>query len=85
MYCLGVMLYRQIADFLIPNDDSRRIPKIALVIVKPFIIRTAIRALCNMTGSCNWDSAILLMSLDNCAGWKAGMQIYYVGIHSSRP
>jgi hypothetical protein len=42
MYCLVVILCVQIDDVLIPNDDSTRIAKILLVIIKPFILRTAI-------------------------------------------
>jgi hypothetical protein len=38
MYCVEVMLYKQIDDFLILNDDPIRIPKIILVI-RSFIIR----------------------------------------------
>ena len=43
--CIGA---KQIDDFLIPNDDSIRISKIILAIIKSFIIRTAIRALSDM-------------------------------------
>ena len=38
------MLYRQIDDFLILNDDPIRIPKIISVIVKLFDSGTAIRS-----------------------------------------
>jgi hypothetical protein len=51
------MLYRQIDDFLILNDDTIRIPKIILVIIKLFhyravfkpslIIKTAMRTQCH--------------------------------------
>jgi hypothetical protein len=41
IYCLIVMLYRQIDDFLIINDDPTRIPKSILVIIKVFYNRTA--------------------------------------------
>jgi hypothetical protein len=40
-----VMLYKQIGDLLIPSDDSIRIPKIKLVIIKPFIVRATTRTL----------------------------------------
>lgn len=50
MHYLVVMLYREIDDFLIPND-SIRIPKFILVIIKPFIIRAAIRALHDIKSS----------------------------------
>lgn len=54
MYCLVVMLYRQIDDFLILNDDPVRIPKIILVIIKFFYNRTAIKSsLINKTASEN--------------------------------
>ena len=36
------MLYRQIDDFLIPNDDSIGIPKI-IQVIKPFIIGMKLR------------------------------------------
>jgi hypothetical protein len=42
MYCLVVMLYRQIDDFLILNDDSVRFPKIILLIIELFYNRSAI-------------------------------------------
>jgi hypothetical protein len=48
MYCLVVMLYRQIDDFLIISDDPIRIPKIMLVIIKLFCNRTYIRSLSNV-------------------------------------
>jgi hypothetical protein len=38
------MLYRQIGDFLILNNDSIRIPKFILVIMKLFYNRTAIKS-----------------------------------------
>jgi hypothetical protein len=38
------MQYRHIDGFLIPNDDSVRIPKIILAIIKSSIIRDATRA-----------------------------------------
>ena len=38
------MLYRQIDDFLILNDDSIRIPKIISVFIKLFYSGTAIRS-----------------------------------------
>ena len=34
-YCLVVMIYRQIYDFLVPNHVSIRIPKIILIVNKP--------------------------------------------------
>jgi hypothetical protein len=37
------MLYKQIDDFLIPNDDSIGIPKIIQIIIKPFIIGLQLR------------------------------------------
>jgi hypothetical protein len=43
MYCLVVMLYKQIDDFLIPNDDPIRIPKTISVFIKLFYSGTAIR------------------------------------------
>ena len=42
MYCLIVMLYRQIDDFLILNHDPIRVPKIISVIIKLFYNGTAI-------------------------------------------
>jgi hypothetical protein len=42
------MPYRKIDNFLIPNDNSIRIPKFVLAIIEFFIIRTAIRALCDI-------------------------------------
>ena len=42
------MLDRQIDYFLIPNDDSIRIPKFILVMIEPFIVRTAIRTFYNV-------------------------------------
>ena len=44
MYCLVVMLYRQINDFLILNEALMRIPKIILVFIKLFCSGTAIRS-----------------------------------------
>jgi hypothetical protein len=45
--CSGHRL-RPEGDFLIVNDDSIRIPKIILVIIKPFIIRLLLKPLnCN--------------------------------------
>jgi hypothetical protein len=40
---MHVMLYRQTDDFLILNDDSVRIPKIKLAIIKLFYSGTAIK------------------------------------------
>jgi hypothetical protein len=48
MYCFVVMLYRQIDDFLILNNDPIRIPRIILVIIKLFYSRTAINVLSGM-------------------------------------
>jgi hypothetical protein len=42
--CLVVMLYRQIDDFLILNDDPIRIPKIISVFIKLFYSGAAIRS-----------------------------------------
>jgi hypothetical protein len=44
MYCLLVKVYRQIDDFLFPNDDPIRIPKIILVIIKIFYSRIATKS-----------------------------------------
>ena len=44
MYCLVVMLCRQIDDFLILNDDPIRIPETISVFIKFFYSRTAIRS-----------------------------------------
>ena len=43
MYCLVVMLYRQIDDLSL-NDDPIRIPKIISVIIKLFYNRSTIRS-----------------------------------------
>jgi hypothetical protein len=56
MYCLIVMLYRHIDDFLILNDDSIRISKIISVFVKFFSSGTAIR-LFSDGQNCNDNSA----------------------------
>jgi hypothetical protein len=45
MYYVVVMLFRQIDDFLILNDDSIRIPKIISVFIKFFYRETAIRSI----------------------------------------
>ena len=37
-YSDAILLYRKIEDFLIPTDDSTRIPKMILGIIEPFII-----------------------------------------------
>ena len=58
MYCLVVMLYRQIDDFLILNDDPIRIPKIISVIIKLFYSGTAIRSFSD-SQNCNENSASL--------------------------
>jgi len=44
MYCLVVMLYRQIDDFLSLNDDPVRISKIVSVIIKVFYSGTFIKS-----------------------------------------
>ena len=51
MYCLVVMLYRQIDDLSL-NDDPIRIPKIISVIIKLFYSGTAIRSFSN-SQNCN--------------------------------
>ena len=53
------MLYRQIDDFLILNDDPIRIPKIIQVIIKFFYSVTAVSS---FSDSQNWNenSASLL-------------------------
>jgi hypothetical protein len=48
MYCLVVMLYKQIDGFLVSTDDYKRIYKFILIIIEPFIIRDAIKALHDM-------------------------------------
>ena len=58
MYCLVVMLYRQIDDFLSLNDDPIRIPKIISVIIKLFYNGTAIRSFSD-SQNCNENSASL--------------------------
>ena len=58
MYYLVVMLYRQIDDFLILNDDPIRIPKIISVIIKLFYSGTAIRSFSD-SQNCNENSASL--------------------------
>ena len=58
MYCLVVMLYRQIDDFLILNDDPIRIPKIISVIIKLFYSGIAIRSFSD-SQNCNENSASL--------------------------
>ena len=58
MYCLVVMLYRQIDDFLSLNDDPIRIPKIISVIIKLFYSGTAIRSFSD-SQNCNENSASL--------------------------
>ena len=55
MYCLVVMLYRQIDDLSL-NDDPIRIPKIISVIIKLFYNGTAIRYFSD-SQSCNENSA----------------------------
>ena len=52
------MLYRQIDDFLILNDDPIRIPKIISVIIKLFFSGTAIRSFSG-SQNCNENSASL--------------------------
>jgi hypothetical protein len=47
MYCLIVMLYRQVDDLLILNHYPIRIPKIIPVIIKLFYSGTAIRSFCD--------------------------------------
>lgn len=47
-YCLIVIPYKQRVDFLNLSNDSIRIPKIILVIIKPFYNRTAVKAFCDM-------------------------------------
>jgi hypothetical protein len=44
MHSLIVMLYTQIDDFLIINDNSIRIPKTILLIIKLFYNRTAMKS-----------------------------------------
>ena len=58
MYCLVVMLFRQIDDFLSLNDDPIRIPKIISVIIKLFYSGTAIRSFSD-SQNCNENSASL--------------------------
>ena len=55
MYCLLVILYRQVDDFLIINDNPIRIPKI-IVIIKLF----------SNSQKYNKNSASLQMSQINC-------------------
>jgi hypothetical protein len=43
MQLLVMMLYRQIDDFIILNDDPIRITKMILVIIKLFYNRTVIK------------------------------------------
>ena len=58
MYYLVVMLYRQIDDFLILNDDPVRTPKILSVFIKLFYSGTAIRSFSD-SQNCNENSASL--------------------------
>lgn len=58
MYCLVVMLYRQIDDFLSLNDDPIRIPKIISVIIKLFYSGTAIKSFSD-SQNCSENSASL--------------------------
>ena len=58
MYCLIVMLYRKIDDFLSLNDEPIRIPKIISVIIKLFYSGTAIRSFSD-SQNCNENSASL--------------------------
>ena len=57
MYCLVVMLYRQIDDLSL-NDDPIRIPKIISVIIKLFYSGTAIRSFSD-SQNCNENSVSL--------------------------
>jgi hypothetical protein len=43
-----VILYKQLDVFLIPDDESIRIPKFIPIIIELFIVRTKIKALCDM-------------------------------------
>ena len=61
MYCFVVMLYRQIDDFLILNNDPIRIPKIISVFIKLFYGGTAIRSF--LIVKCNEDSTGLCHQL----------------------
>ena len=47
MYFVVAVLYRD--DFLTLNDDSVRKSKTIPIIIKPFIIRTSAKALCDMS------------------------------------
>ena len=60
MYCLVVMLYRQIDDLSL-NDDPIRFLKIVLVIIKLFYSGTAIRSFSD-SQNCNENSASLQVS-----------------------
>jgi hypothetical protein len=44
MYCLAVMVYRQMDDFSILYDDSIRVSKIISVFVKLFYNGTAVKS-----------------------------------------
>ena len=57
IYCLVVMLYRQIDDLSL-NDDPIRIPKIISVIIKLFYSGTAIRSFSD-SQNCNENSVSL--------------------------
>jgi hypothetical protein len=55
MHCFVVMLYRQIDDFLIVNDDPMRIPKIISVFIKLFCSETDNRSFSD-SQNCNESS-----------------------------
>ena len=58
MYCLILMLYREIDAFLSLNDDPIRIPKTIFLICKLFYNETAIRSLSD-SQNCKEKSASL--------------------------
>ena len=61
IYCLVVMLYRQIDDFLSHHDDPIRYPKIISVIIKLFYCGTAIRSFSD-SQNCNENSVPIVNS-----------------------